>query len=184
MVNKYKQQGYKVAGYISAGSWEDWRTDKSSFPASVFGASYDGWEGETWFLVSKWKELIPGMTKRMNKLKEKGFQLVEFDNTEFETGSKSDMVDYALELAKIAKSNSLLPLYKNGAELIDQDSRIKDAFSGFIVEEAFKYDETNTFASINKPTWFFEYESVDKSKVQSWLTNVWYDTSSGWEKIK
>jgi hypothetical protein len=181
-VTKYKNQGYQVAGYISVGSWEDWRDDKANFPSNVFGESYDGWAGETWFKVSEWEDLIPGMNERMSNLKDKGFQLVEFDNIAFESGNRSDMKSYALELAKVARENSLKPLFKNGAELIDDD--IEEAYSGFIVEEAFEYNETSSYKVNDKPVWFFEYDNINESKVEDWMSNVWLDTSSGWEKIK
>src|SRR5947209_3274497 len=38
--------GRIVICYFSAGSWEDWRADASSFPATVLGNNLDGWPGE------------------------------------------------------------------------------------------------------------------------------------------
>jgi hypothetical protein len=32
--------------FCSSGTYEDWRPDASSFPASVLGAGVDGWPGE------------------------------------------------------------------------------------------------------------------------------------------
>ena len=37
-------QGRKVIGYISVGSWEDWRPDAARFPPEVIGRDYEGWE--------------------------------------------------------------------------------------------------------------------------------------------
>ena len=42
-IQALQQRGKKVICYFSAGSYEDWRADKSSFPASVLGDPLDGW---------------------------------------------------------------------------------------------------------------------------------------------
>jgi hypothetical protein len=42
MVEALHAQGKKVIGYISMGSWEDWRPDRNQFPTSVIGKKYTG----------------------------------------------------------------------------------------------------------------------------------------------
>ncbi|CAM4973319.1 unnamed protein product [Rotaria socialis] len=43
-ITALKNAGKKVIYYFSAGSYEDWRQDKSRFPASVKGDPLDGWQ--------------------------------------------------------------------------------------------------------------------------------------------
>lgn len=38
-----KQRGKKVICYFSAGSYEDWRSDKNLFPSSIKGKPLDDW---------------------------------------------------------------------------------------------------------------------------------------------
>ncbi|HHD74432.1 MAG TPA: endo alpha-1,4 polygalactosaminidase, partial [Nitratifractor sp.] len=41
-----KESGKKVICYFSAGSYENWRDDKSKFSKSLLGNPLDGWAGE------------------------------------------------------------------------------------------------------------------------------------------
>lgn len=45
--------GRKVICYISAGSYENWRTDAHQFPPQVIGNAYDGWPGEWWLDIRR-----------------------------------------------------------------------------------------------------------------------------------
>ena len=45
-IEKWKNKGKIVIGYISAGSLENWRSDKNDFSDRVVGDSMDGWDGE------------------------------------------------------------------------------------------------------------------------------------------
>ncbi len=46
LVKELRAKGARVICYISAGSWEEWRSDADAFPASVKGRNLDGWPGE------------------------------------------------------------------------------------------------------------------------------------------
>jgi hypothetical protein len=46
VIGQLKSQGHTVICYFSAGTWEDWRSDASAFPASVKGKAVSGWAGE------------------------------------------------------------------------------------------------------------------------------------------
>ena len=80
MVQEYKDKGHIVIGYISVGSWEDWRSDVDDFSERVKGPAMDGWEGERWFNLEFWQDLKDPMTNRLKVLKEKGFDAYEGDN--------------------------------------------------------------------------------------------------------
>ncbi len=46
-----KSKGLFPVGYFSAGSYENWRSDKGSFPTAALGKNLDGWAGEKWLDV-------------------------------------------------------------------------------------------------------------------------------------
>jgi hypothetical protein len=46
--SRLRRRGVKSVCYFSAGSYEDWRPDKASFPAGVLGKPLDNWPGESW----------------------------------------------------------------------------------------------------------------------------------------
>jgi hypothetical protein len=43
--------GKKVVCYLSAGSYENWRSDAGQFPSAILGRNLDGWPGERWLDV-------------------------------------------------------------------------------------------------------------------------------------
>src|SRR3954454_9781909 len=65
VISDLKSKGKHVVCYFSAGSYENWRPDTGSFPASVLGRDLDGWAGEKWLDVRNLDVLIPIMRARM-----------------------------------------------------------------------------------------------------------------------
>ena len=47
VVSALHAKGFIVIAYVSFGTYENWRPDAASFPASVKGSS-NGWPGENW----------------------------------------------------------------------------------------------------------------------------------------
>jgi len=47
VVRSLHAKGRRVVCYVDAGTWENWRPDKSKFPKSVLGRK-NGWPGERW----------------------------------------------------------------------------------------------------------------------------------------
>src|SRR6476659_5504280 len=45
-IDELKGQGKKLICYMSAGSWENWRSDKKDFPEKVKGKPLEDWAGE------------------------------------------------------------------------------------------------------------------------------------------
>ncbi|KNC81117.1 hypothetical protein SARC_06542 [Sphaeroforma arctica JP610] len=129
------------------------------------------------------------MTKRMQKLRERGFQYVEFDNIEKSGESDADQIDYTQKLGEVAVATGLGPLFKNVADLIRKDKTVQDNFVGFICEESIQWGDTEVFHEVaagKKPIWIFEYEDVsssDVSKNKSLATEIWFDTNSGWKSL-
>lgn len=74
--------GRHAVCYIEAGAYENYRSDASAFPASVIGAAYAGWPGESWLDIRRIDVLGPIMQARLDMCKAKGFDAVEPDNIE------------------------------------------------------------------------------------------------------
>src|SRR6185436_10098336 len=79
-VDNLKANGRMVICYISVGSWENWRPDKTDFPPSVIGRPLDGWPGERWLDIRKIALLGPVLGARLDRCKANGFDAVEPDN--------------------------------------------------------------------------------------------------------
>jgi hypothetical protein len=81
VIGQLKSQGHTVICYFSAGTWEDWRSDASAFPASVRGKAVSGWAGESW-LDTRSQVVRDLMAKRMDMAKAKGCNGLEPDNVD------------------------------------------------------------------------------------------------------
>lgn len=132
----------KVIGYISVGSYEDWRPDKEKFPPEVLGKDYDGWKGEKWLDIRRIDLLAPIMLARLDLCKAKGFDAVEPDNMEIHTNDTGfpltydDQLKYALWLADEAHQRGLAIGQKNAP---DQVKDLINVFDFAITEDAFYY---------------------------------------------
>lgn len=194
-VDKYKNKGKVVLGYISAGAWENWRPDKNDFPSRVIGDDYEGWENEKWFNVRYWEDLKQPMTRRLEKLRDKGFDGYEGDNVEFyqhdntglSSSQKKDLgIDFARWIANQAHSMNMVAIWKNTSSIIPE---IVDYYDGCIAESPLQYNEVDTYKAFpdkGKPLWIFEYDSSSNSKnIPSYVSDAYFDTASkGWQKMK
>jgi hypothetical protein len=145
-------QGRKVICYINAGSWENWRPDAASFPASVKGAKYQGFANEKWLDIRAWPILGPIMTARFNLAKSKGCDGIEPDNIDgYDTTAHastgfpltySDQKVYNMRLSALAHSLGLSIGLKND---INQAADLQPAFDWALSEQCFQYGECNFF---------------------------------------
>ncbi|MBB5083334.1 endo alpha-1,4 polygalactosaminidase [Nonomuraea endophytica] len=150
--------------YVSAGSWEDWRPDKNSFPASVKGNDLDNWPGEKWLDIRKRSILLPIMEARVAKCDQAGFDSVEFDNVDAfqneNTGfplTSAHQLAYNKALADLAHSYGLSVGLKND---LDQVDALADRFDYAVNEscQAWKECEVlDTFLDAGKPVFQIEY---------------------------
>ncbi|MFI9559056.1 endo alpha-1,4 polygalactosaminidase [Nonomuraea endophytica] len=156
--------GAHAVCYISAGSWEDWRPDKNSFPASVKGNDLDNWPGEKWLDIRKRSILLPIMEARVAKCDQAGFDSVEFDNVDAfqneNTGfplTNAHQLAYNKALADLAHSYGLSVGLKND---LDQVDALVDWFDYAVNEscQAWKECEVlDTFLDAGKPVFQIEY---------------------------
>jgi hypothetical protein len=149
-VAKIHESGAKAIAYISAGSWENWRSDKRTFPDFVIGKAYRGWPGERWLDVRCTSVLLPIMEQRMRVAKKKGFDGVQFDNLggyQARTGyplTKEDCTYYGALLANSAHETGLSAAWENAVEIREP---LLPYYDWFLMEECRQYDECGCAAT-------------------------------------
>lgn len=166
IIDALHAKGRKVIGYISVGSWEDWRPDKDKFPPDILGKDYEGWPGEKWLDIRRMDELAPIMLARMDLCKAKGFDALEPDNMEIYTNDTGfpltydDQLKYALWLAEEAHQRGLAVGVKNAP---DQVKDLVEHFDFAITEDAFYHGWVGKmipFIESGKPVLAAEYTDM------------------------
>ncbi|MFA6161789.1 MAG: endo alpha-1,4 polygalactosaminidase, partial [Patescibacteria group bacterium] len=162
VIASLKAKGKKVICYFSAGSYENWRPDAASFPATVKGKS-NGWAGENWLDIRNIAILGPIMTARLDLAKSKGCDGVEPDNIDGYTNSTgftltaTDQITYNKFLANEAHKRGLSIGLKND---IDQVTQLLPYFDWALNEQCFQYNECDTlvpFVNAGKAVFNVEY---------------------------
>jgi len=164
LIDSLHEQGKHVICYFSAGSYENWRVDKNTFPSEVLGKTMDGWENEQWLDISN-ESLAPIMRKRLDLAKQKGCDGVEPDNMDGyinESGfalSAANQLAYNKFIANEARKRGLSVGLKNDLEQIESLERY---FDFAVNEECYEYEECHMlkpFIDANKPVFHVEYEN-------------------------
>ncbi len=167
-VSALKGKGKTVICYFSAGSYENWRSDKGRFPKSALGRNLDGWAGEKWINYRD-GTIRQIMAARIQKAKDKGCHGVDPDNIDGHTNSTGfslsakDQLDYFRFLSETAHKNGLSVGLKNSAETAKSLTKYAD-FA--VIEECFKYGECGSysgFKNANKAQFMIEYRSKSSS---------------------
>ena len=162
-IDELHKKDKKVICYFSAGSYEDWRSDKSKFPNSLKGKDLDGWAGEKWLNISKLDLLKPIMDARFDLAKSKKCDGVEPDNVDGYTNdtgfplSANDQLKYNKYLASAAHKRGLSIALKND---IDQIIQLEPFFDFAVNEQCNQYNECGNytaFTSNNKAVLNAEY---------------------------
>lgn len=163
-VTALHRRGAYVICYLSAGSFEDWRSDAGRYPASVLGRPLDGWPGERWVDVRRTDVLLPILRDRIARCRAKGFDAVEFDNVDGyanDTGfplTSADQLRFNRALAGAAHAQGMHAALKNDA---DQVAALVGSFDLAVVEECVRYDECDRyrpFTAAGKPVLVVEYD--------------------------
>jgi hypothetical protein len=159
-----KAQGRKVICYFSAGTYENWRPDASSFPSSVIGNAVQGWPGENW-LDTRAQAVRDIMSKRMDLAVQKGCDGIEPDNVDGYTNKPGfpltyqTQIDYNTFLANSAHARNLAVALKND---LDQIQDLLSYFDFALNEQCFQYSECGAlqpFINANKAVFEVEYGS-------------------------
>ncbi|TBR12249.1 MAG: hypothetical protein EPO62_00345 [Candidatus Nitrosotenuis sp.] len=163
VVDSLHASGNKAVCYFSAGSWEDWRVDAGSFPASVVGNDYSGWPGEKWLDIRQIDTVGPIMQKRLDLCKQKGFDGVDADNVDSylqDTGfsiTYQDQLNYNMWLADEAHRRGLAIGLKND---LAQVNDLVDHFDWASNEQCLSYHECDmllAFVMNDKAVFHVEY---------------------------
>ncbi|KDQ14987.1 glycoside hydrolase family 114 protein [Botryobasidium botryosum FD-172 SS1] len=172
-VKQLHDAGKKAICYLSAGSYEDWRSDKASFPAAVLGKALDGWAGEKWLDVRQLSVLEGIMGKRADLCVQKGFDGIDWDNVDGYTNATgfpltaANQLAYNKLLASIAHARGLAVGLKND---LDQVKSLVGDFDWVMDEECVLNNECDLltpFLTAGKPVFGVEYPKEDSSLSKS-----------------
>ncbi len=167
-------QGKKAICYFSAGSYENWRSDRKTFPKKVIGKALPGWPGERWLDIRKLHTLLPIMSKRMDQCKAKGFDAVDPDNMDgydnAPTGfplRQKHAAAYLTALSSAAHARGLAIGLKNALDLLPTARPLVE----FAVnEECEQYDECGryrNFVRAGKAVFHVEYTDNGTTRAQA-----------------
>ena len=165
--------GIKAVCYLSAGTYEDWRSDASQFPAALLGKG-NGWPGEKWLDIRDVQKsgsvLRQIMDTRLDMCHSKGFDMVELDNVDGYTNTTgfpltaADQLFFNATLANDAHARGLSVLQKNDNKQIPQ---LLPYFDGALNEQCNQYKECTTaqngdygydqYVAAGKPVFQAEY---------------------------
>ena len=140
--------GRRAVCYFSAGSWEDWRPDAGSYPASVLGAS-NGWPGERWLDIRQIAVLKPILDRRLQMCRDKGFDAVDPDNVDGYANrsgfalTAADQLAFNRWLAAEVHAFGMSVGLKND---LDQVPDLVGAFDFAVNEQCFEYAECAALA--------------------------------------
>ncbi|WP_428737553.1 endo alpha-1,4 polygalactosaminidase [Sulfurimonas sp.] len=162
-IQSLHSDGKKVICYFSAGSYENWRSDKDDFPSEVLGNNLDGWPGEKWLDISN-DALEPIIQARLDLAVAKGCDGVDPDNVDGYTNntgfalSAQDQLNYNMFLATEAHKRGLSIGLKND---LNQIENLEEYFDFSVNEQCHEYDECamlSPFIDANKPVFNIEYD--------------------------
>jgi hypothetical protein len=166
--------GIKAVCYLSAGTYENWRSDAGQFPASILGKN-NGWPGEKWLDVRDVQNanspLRAIMDARLDMCRTKGFDMVELDNVDGYTNktgfplTAADQLYFNALLANDTHARGLSVLQKNDNEQIPA---LLPYFDGALNEQCNQYNECTTvqngsfgldqYVAAGKPVFQAEYK--------------------------
>lgn len=168
-IKSLKQAGHIVICNFSSGTYENWRSDASSFAASDMGNNVSGGPSERWVDIRS-ASVRSIMTSRLNLAQSKGCDGVDLDtadgynnNTGFPL-SIGDQISYNESLAFAAHDRHLIVAMKNNAELA---SSVVDAYDLAIAEQCFQYNECSKyspFTTQGKAVLSVEYSAMSNAQ--------------------
>jgi hypothetical protein len=159
-----RRGGRRAICYLDVGSWESYRPDRGQFPRSVIGRRYEGFPGERWLDVSRYRLFRKPLERRIAMCARKGFDAVEPDNLagfENRTGfdvTAADQLRFNRWIAAQVHRRGMAAALKNDPE---QAAQLVGSFDFAIVEQCFQYEECGRFSPFvraGKAVFEAEYE--------------------------
>lgn len=157
-----EEMGKTSICYLSAGSYENWREDRSKFNKEVIGKPLGEWPGEFWLDIRS-ENVKNIMRSRIQYMAEKGCQGLDPDNVNVHIQNsgfditREDQIEYNKFLAKEIQKNGMKAGLKNALDLIPE---LVDHYDFSVNEECHVYNECNKlqpFVDANKPVYNIEY---------------------------
>lgn len=154
--------GRVVICYFSAGSYEDWRPDASSFPDAALGKKLDGWAGERWLDITD-DGVRDIMRARLDRARDAGCDGVEPDNMDGYANDNgvglnaTEQLDYNRFIADEAHRRGLSVGLKND---LDQLESLIEWYDWALNEECAAYKECGrmaVFLDAGKAVFHVEY---------------------------
>ncbi|WVN90647.1 uncharacterized protein L203_105889 [Cryptococcus depauperatus CBS 7841] len=169
---KLKADGIRLICYFSAGSYEDWRSDKKEFLDTDIGAPLDGWPGENWLKTSS-SNVRRIMSSRIQLAATKGCDAIDADNIDGYNNdnglglTEDDAVDFVRFLAGEALSHNMSFGLKNAIEIAP---KVLDVTAFAVNEQCVEHsecDDLSVFLRANKAVLHIEYprEPVDTRSI-------------------
>lgn len=149
-VNAIHGNGGRAICYVSAGTFEPWRPDASSYPDSIKGRSVSGFRDEKWLDIRQTGVLFSILDARVAKCAQAGFDGVEWDNVDGfsnRTGfplTAGDQRFYDESLANMAHAHGLTVALKNDVE---QLADLGAYFDYAVNEQCQQYNECGAYAT-------------------------------------
>ncbi|RDL31961.1 uncharacterized protein BP5553_09363 [Venustampulla echinocandica] len=175
VIQKLQANGKKVICYFSAGSFEDWRPDQSSFAEADKGSDLDGWPGERWLNTNS-PNVRKIMSARLDLAKTAGCDAVDPDNVDVYENKNGinikfeDSISYMQWLSDEAHSRGMAIGLKNGGDMVKS---LLSSVEFQVNEQCVEMNECELFVPFvkaNKPVFHIEYpsgSSLTNSKVVS-----------------
>lgn len=163
-IENLHQKGRVVICYLSAGSWEVYRSDADKFPQSVLGKPFDGWPDERWLDIREIDILAPLLRSRMDLAVAKGCDGIEPDNVDGYSNdsgfplTSADQLRFNRWLSNEAHRRGLSIGLKND---LGQVNELVDDFDWALNEQCFYYNECellDTFIKKGKAVFGVEYD--------------------------
>ena len=162
-VRTLKRKRRKVACYVNAGAWENFRADKNEYPPELLGKEYVGFPEERWVDIRRIDLLAPILLARVDACRDKGFDGVDPDNLDGfqnDTGfrlSADDQLRFNTWLANEVHARGMSIGLKNDG---DQARTLVPYFDWVIVEECIEQRNCGAYAPFTragKPIFAIEY---------------------------
>jgi hypothetical protein len=166
IISQIHANGSKVICHFSAGSYENWRPDASSFPPEILGNTIDGWSGEKWIDIRQMDVIGPIIQNRMTLADQKGCDGIapaRVNGYLASTGFNiifQDQIDYNIWLSTESHSKGMSIGLKND---LGQTNQLLPYFDWALNEKCMQYSECEQllfFINSAKAVFEIEYEGT------------------------
>ena len=168
-IAQLQAKGIYVVCYMETGSWENYRPDAGSYPASVLGNTLNGYPAERLVDIRQWSVLGPIMAARLDLAQSKGCNGIEPDLDDTYTGyntgfalTMADQLTFNKNVADLAHARGLSIGLKNGASGGTFENKMVAFTDWALNEQCNQYKECSgygVYVAANKAVFQVEYSA-------------------------